>query len=48
MAVVITQNQAKKVGQEELARMLSELEGLSDEEAQRLLSNKCGEEKDSR
>jgi hypothetical protein len=38
MAVVITQNQAAKVGQEELARMLAELESLSDEEAQRLLA----------
>ena len=38
MAVVITQNQAKKVGQEDPARMLTEVEALSDEEAQRLLA----------
>ena len=37
MAVIITENQAKKVGQEEMARMLAELEPLSDEQAQRLL-----------
>jgi amino acid adenylation domain-containing protein len=39
MAVVITKNMAKKAGDEELARMLTELESISDEEAQRLLSN---------
>ncbi len=38
MAVVITRNQAKKVGDEHLDRMFTELEALSDEEAQRLLS----------
>ena len=37
MAVVIVQNQAKKAGEEELNRMLAELEALSDEEAQQLL-----------
>jgi amino acid adenylation domain-containing protein len=39
MAVVITENMAKKTGDEELARMLAELESLSDEEAQRRLAN---------
>ena len=38
MAVVITENMAKKAGDEELAHMLTELESLSDEEAQRLLA----------
>jgi acyl carrier protein len=39
MTVVITENMAKKAGDEDLTRMLTELESLSDEEAQRLLSN---------
>jgi acyl-coenzyme A synthetase/AMP-(fatty) acid ligase len=38
MALVITQNQGKKAGQEEIGRMLAELESLSNEEAERLLS----------
>jgi amino acid adenylation domain-containing protein len=38
MAVVITENMAKKAGDEELARMLAELESLSDEEAKRRLA----------
>ncbi len=38
MAVVITKNMAKKAGDKELARMLAELESLSDEEAQRRLA----------
>ena len=38
MAVIITENQAKKVGQEEMARMLAELELLSDEQAEQLLA----------
>jgi len=38
MAVVITQNRAKKASQEDLARLLSEVEALSDEEAQKLLA----------
>ena len=38
MAVVITENMAKKVGDKELARMLTELESLSEEEAQRRLA----------
>jgi hypothetical protein len=37
MAALILKNQAKKTGREELARMLSELENLSDEETRRLL-----------
>jgi hypothetical protein len=36
MAIVVAQNQAKKVGQEELARLLSELESITEDEAQRL------------
>jgi len=39
MAAVIMEHQAKKLGQEELDRILAELESLSDEEAQRLLYN---------
>jgi amino acid adenylation domain-containing protein len=35
MVVVITQNQAKKAGGEEISRMLTELEALSEEEAER-------------
>jgi amino acid adenylation domain-containing protein len=38
MAAVITEYQGKQLGQEALARVLSELELLSDEEAQRLVS----------
>jgi amino acid adenylation domain-containing protein len=38
MAIVVAQNQAKKVGQEELARLLSELESITEDEAQRLLA----------
>jgi phage FluMu protein gp41 len=38
MAVVITQNRVKKASQEDLARLLSEVEALSDEEAQKLLA----------
>ena len=40
MAVVITENQAKKAGREETARMLTELERLSDEEAESKLARK--------
>jgi len=39
MAVVIVQNQAKEAEEEDLNRMLAELETLSDEQAQRLLSD---------
>ncbi|MFQ5853348.1 MAG: amino acid adenylation domain-containing protein, partial [Candidatus Binatia bacterium] len=39
LAEVITQNQAKKAGQEDLARMLAEIEPLSEEEAQKLLAS---------
>ncbi|MFQ5853284.1 MAG: amino acid adenylation domain-containing protein, partial [Candidatus Binatia bacterium] len=40
LARVITQNQARKARPEDLARMLAELESLSDEEAQRRLGKK--------
>ena len=40
MAIVIVQNQAKEAGPEDLARMLTEVEALSDKEAQRLLADK--------
>lgn len=43
MAVVITQNQAKKAEKEDVSRTLAELEALSDEEAQQLLADKGGE-----
>jgi len=43
MAGVITQNMGKGAGDEELARMLAELEVLSDEEAQRLLAQEMRE-----
>jgi amino acid adenylation domain-containing protein len=36
MAIVVAQNQAKKLGEEELARLLSELESITEDEAQRL------------
>ena len=39
MAAVIAEHQTKKLGEEELARILAELESLSDEEAQRLVAN---------
>ena len=39
MAAVITQNQAKKLSENDLLRMLEELESLSDEEAQRVLAD---------
>jgi predicted Zn-dependent peptidase len=39
MALVISQNQTKKAGQEELEHMLEEVEALSEEEAQRLVSS---------
>jgi acyl carrier protein len=38
MAIVVAQNQAKKLGEEELARLLSELESITEDEAQRLLA----------
>jgi non-ribosomal peptide synthetase component E (peptide arylation enzyme) len=38
MAMVITQNQSKKFGEEKLACMLTELESLSDEEARQHLA----------
>jgi len=33
MAAIITQNEAKKLDEQDLARLLAELESLSDEEA---------------
>jgi acyl carrier protein len=39
MAAVITEHQAKKLGNGKLKRILAELESLSDEEAQRLVGN---------
>ena len=44
MAIVITENQAKRVGQEELARVLAELESLSDEEARKRLADEDAKE----
>ena len=41
MAGVITEHQAKKLGKEELDRILTELESLSDEESQRLVADRC-------
>ena len=39
MALIIVQSQAKKASEQDLARMLAELEALSDDEAQRQLSD---------
>ncbi len=39
MTVVITQNMANKAGEEELSRMLAELESITDKEAQRRLED---------
>lgn len=44
MAAIILQNLAKQAGGEELARMLTELESLSDEEAQQLLAQEIQEQ----
>ncbi|MCZ6480094.1 MAG: phosphopantetheine-binding protein [candidate division NC10 bacterium] len=38
MAIVIIQNQAKEAGPEDLARLMTELEALSDKEAERLFA----------
>ena len=38
MALVIAQNQAKNVGDEEFARMLRELEAMSEDEARKQLA----------
>lgn len=43
MAMIITQNETKKARPEDLARMLTEVESLSDEEAQRLLARESEE-----
>lgn len=39
LAVAVVQKQAEKVEREEIVRLLAEVEGLSDEDAQRLLAN---------
>ena len=39
MAMIITQNQVEKAGDERLARMLGELDAMSDEEVKRFLDN---------
>jgi hypothetical protein len=36
------QNQAKKAGEEDLDRMLAELEALSDDEARRIIAEESG------
>ncbi len=41
MAVVITQSQAEKAEPDDIERMLAELEGFSDEQAQRLLTDEA-------
>jgi acyl carrier protein len=41
MAVVITQSQAEKAEPDDIERMLAELEGFSDEQAQRLLADEA-------
>jgi amino acid adenylation domain-containing protein len=41
MAAVITEHQAKKLGRGDLERILADLESISDEEAQRLLSGQA-------
>jgi hypothetical protein len=38
MAAVIMEHQAKKLGEKDLERILAELESMSEEEAQRLLT----------
>jgi len=42
MAAVITEHRGKRLGNEELVRILTELESLSEEEARRLLADKSG------
>jgi len=42
MAAVITEHQGKRLGEEELTSILTELESLTDEEAQKLLSDQTG------
>ena len=44
MAVVITQNQAKNAGPKDLARMLTEVESLSDEEVRKRLADEESKE----
>ena len=42
MAAVIASHQGKKLGAEELGRIVTELESLSEGEAKRLLADKSG------
>jgi hypothetical protein len=44
MAVLIGRSQAAKAEHQEIDRMLVELEGLSDEDSQRLLAEEGGEQ----
>ncbi len=44
MAMVITENMAKKAGDEALARILAELESISDEEARKHLAEEEAKE----
>jgi len=44
MAVVITENMAKKAGGKGLPRMLAELESISDEEARKRLADEEAKE----
>jgi len=44
MAVIITENMAKKAGEKELACMLAELESISDEEARKRLADEEAKE----
>jgi hypothetical protein len=43
MAVVIAQSQAEQVERNEVDRLLTELEGLSDEDSQRMLAKEGGD-----
>jgi hypothetical protein len=42
MAAVITEHRGKRLGKEELERLLGELDALSEEEAQRRLAEQNG------
>jgi acyl carrier protein len=45
MAAIITQNHAEKIGQNELGRILTELDSLSDEEARRLVAKEAAQKR---
>jgi amino acid adenylation domain-containing protein len=47
MALVITEHQAKRLGEKEIEKILTELESLTDEEAKRLLSSETEHERNS-